>query len=350
MILSKTTVPDIINANIFSTSLLKDNSSLCGPFKNLVTEYNSALEFNKSKFSPTPLTAFTDWARGFVLNGPKFETEFILNSVERFGTLPDVFKTIIIKDIDDHISAAKGLGLKDDVDYNTDFIKDLVNNGVGLSNRLNNTSSSNSLPTCGNSPCNYFHAITMLGDVIGTLAQPTATPTYNSSVPFKEIGEQMPIMGSLDTINKTPPEMAKREIQLRERLQRQREENLSPFFNNARKSRLQPLVEGAAVDYKASGDIMDVDYMHIHDTNKATSKILDTIHEVLNDCFRIYEFRRRYNPFNSQFNLAQAGKNAFDIVINEITYTIDFFGKVLKPNHTPSNNRLNNNQQSSTKE
>lgn len=349
MILSKTTVPDIISTNVFSTQLLKDNSSLCGPFKELATEYNSALEFNRAKFSSTPLQSFTDWARKFILNGPKFETEFILNSVERFGTLPDNFKTIIIKDIDDHIAAAKGLGFNEGVEYNSEFIQDLVDQGVGLSNRINNSSKS-SVPTCGNSPCNYFHAITMLGEAIGTLAQPTATPTYNSSVPFKEIGEQMPIMGPLDTINKTPPEMAKREIQLRERLQRQREENLSPFFNEERKSRLQPLVEGAEIDYKASGDILDVDYMHIHDTNKATSKILDAIHSTLNDCFRIYEFRRRYNPFNSQFNLAQAGKNAFDIVINEITYTIDFFGKVLSPINIPSNSRLNNNQQSTPKE
>jgi len=174
-----------------------------------------------------------------------------------------------------------------------------------------NKSSNFTIRDCLNSPCNYFAPISnnigVLGDVASTLNYNTIPTLSLSAIPAA-------FSMSMATLNKIPKSIQEAVGELTQLTTDTFKTVINIFNDDPEKVKAQEDAIKSGLSYRSSsvGDIYTSDYRHYLDISVAASDLLGGIANTMGNCFKLYQYRHRYNPFDYEMN--QTGANRQGIV------------------------------------
>jgi hypothetical protein len=311
MILIKTTAPQLVDATALHTNTFtQKNTNLCSFNNALSADY--ALSFNNKTFeeSANHVNALRNYMQNVVLSGPQLDAQTLQMHVDRILSLPPQMVQPLVREIGDAFAAANQRRASDDDSF------------IGKLAKL--------LNQCGG-PCNYFRPI---GDTVALLANSAQQNTNNvapawdgscslchaplniAGVTFNKISlAAQQILASVCTATKNIVAKA-----------------TDPLFDNRRKTTETSLMQqGKCMSFTAHGSYLATDPFPYFQTQNNASNLLARARGSLNDCFRLHEFKYRYNPLDPNMNQAVATNATINVASEGCNYALNVFGKDKTP-------------------
>lgn len=310
MILVKTIAPQLVDATaIHSREFLQKNTQLCSFSYNLSAEYALSFGFRDFAQSANPINALRNHMQNIVLLGPQIDAQTLQMHVDKVLSLPPQMVQPLIREIDDAFVAANQRRAPSD-----DFPGKLAN----------------LLNQCGG-PCNYFKPI---GDVIALLANSMQQNTNNVAPAWD--GESSLLHAPLNIAGATFNKISTAAQQLLAGIATATKsvfaQATQPLFSAARKStETDLLTQNKSMSFTAHGSYFATDPFPYFQTQNNASNLLARSRSSLNDCFRLHEFKYRYNPLDANMNLAVATNPTIYTASEGATYALDVFGKPKMP-------------------
>lgn len=317
MILIKTTAPQLVDATaIHSPIFLQKNTNLCSFNNALSADY--ALSFDSKIFdeSANPVNALRNYMQNIVLLGTQLDPQTLQMHVDRVLSLPPQMVQPLIREIDEAFAAANQRRSPNDDSFPSK-----------LANLLNQ---------CGG-PCNYFKPI---GDVVALLANSSQQNTNNVAPAWD--GESSLIQAPLNIAGSTFNKISLAAQQLLAGVATATKNIVAkatqPLFSSQRiqteKSLLQ---QGKSMSFAAHGSYLATDPFPYFQTQNNASNLLARARGSLNDCFRLHEFKYRYNPLDANMNQAVATNGTINVTSEGSNYELNVFGKNKTPVTKPEN-------------
>lgn len=310
MILIKTTAPQLVDATaLHSSTFLQKNTPLCSFNNALSADY--ALSFDSKLFeqSENPVNALRKYMQDIVLLGPQLDAQTLQMHVDRVLSLPPQMVQPLIREMDDAFASANQRRSPDD--SFTGKLADLLNQ-------------------CGG-PCNYFKPI---GDVVALLANSTQQNTNNVAPAWD--GESSLVHAPLNIAGATFNKISLAAQQILASVATATKNVVAkatqPLFSNERKQSEAALMQqGKSMSFIAHGSYLATDPFPYFQTQNNASNLLARARGSLNDCFRLHEFKYRYNPLDANMNQSFATNATINITSEGSNYALNVFGK----NKTP---------------
>lgn len=317
MILIKTIAPQLVDATaLHSTTFLQKNTNLCSFSNALSADY--ALSFDNKQFeqSANPVNALRNYMQDIVLLGPQMDAQTLQMHVDRVLSLPPQMVQPLIREIDDAFISANQRRSPD----NNSFAGKLAN----------------LLNQCGG-PCNYFKPI---GDVVALLANSAQQNTNNVSPAWDGTSNLLtaPLNIAGATFNKISLAAQQILASVATATKNVVAKATQPLFSNERKKSETTLMQqGKSMSFIAHGTYLATDPFPYFQTQNNASNLLARARGSLNDCFRLHEFKYRYNPLDSNMNLAIATNATINVTSEGSNYALNVFGKSKTPITKPEN-------------
>jgi len=183
-----------------------------------------------------------------------------------------------------------------------------------------------SFTDCINSPCNYFaptsNNIGVIGDIANALNYDTA-PTLPD---LKSIPSGF-AMG-MASLNKIPLSIQESFGEITELTTNVFKSALNIFNDDPEKVRLQQDAIESGSSYRSTSisDVYTSDYRSYLDVSTAASDILGAVAGKMGNCFKLYQYQHRYNPFDYRMNQQAANKSAILRRIEGVYASIGYNG------------------------
>lgn len=188
------------------------------------------------------------------------------------------------------------------------YVKNVRNNPIlyrYIKNSTNKLSNFN-YRDCLNSPCNYFAPIS---NNIGTLGDVGSTLNYNTIPTLSLTAIPAAFSMSLASLNKIPKSIQESIGELTQ-LTTDTFKTIVNIFNDDPeivKAQEDAIASGASYRSSSIGAIYTSDYRHYLNVSVAASDLLGNIANSMGNCFKLYQYHNRYNPFDYEMN--QSGSN-----------------------------------------
>lgn len=314
MILVKTTTPTIIDSTAWhGRSFNQTDTNLCAINSTLSAEYGLSYDARNFAYSSDPVGALRVYMQNIILQGPSLDPQTLLMHIDNVLSLPKNMVDPLIKELDDAFEIAAR-----------------TSSGNGFNNSL-----ANLLNTCG-SPCNYFHPV---GDVIALLATSSQMNTNNVAPLWDKDFDlfHAPTNVAAASFNKISSAAQRLLISTSQAVRSIAGAALSPIFTSNRISQEKTLLEqGKSLGYTSHGSYLATDPFPYFQTQDSASNLLARAKGSLMDCFRLHEFKYRYNPVDANMNLAVATNYHIRINSEGSAYNLNAFGKPKMPLVRPS--------------
>lgn len=317
MILIKTTAPQIVDITaIHSPVFLQKNTQLCSFNNALSADYTLSFDDKIFEESTNPINALRNYMQNIVLQGPQLDAQTLQMHVDRVLSLPPQMVQPLIREIDDAFIAAN---------------QSRSPNNDSFPSKLGNL-----LNQCGG-PCNYFRPI---GDVIALLANSTQQNTNNVAPAWD--GESSLVHAPLNiagaTFNKISLAAQQLLIGVATATKNIVARATQPLFSSQRiQTETSLLQQGRSMSFAAHGTYLATDPFPYFQTQNNASNLLARARGSLNDCFRLHEFKYRYNPLDANMNQAIATNATINVTSEGSYYTLNAFGKNKTPITKPNN-------------
>jgi len=267
------------------------------------------------------------FAKMYVLNGPSMDTKTLMYYRNRILNGP--FGKCVLDYVQSNFEMAKYGVTGDNMpelrnlgtpDIRNNYTKETFQQTIGANENVDNDFISmlkKSLGDCLNAPCDYFSHRGSFGFLTnGAAPNPTTTPTLADKVGppiddnetfcklppvFQKMSGMLSQIGSTTTKKLTS-------IFVPKETQKKKEEALD-------KGKLDPKDVKPAATKPESNNIFNVlktDISSFLNYSKASSQVQSTISSNLGDCFRMNDYRQRYNPFSYLSNGGMNGEVAAD--------------------------------------
>lgn len=161
---------------------------------------------------------------------------------------------------------------------------------------------------CLNSPCNYFRPVS---PNIGTIADVGSKLNYTTQPTFNLTAIPAGFAMGLASLNKIPTSLQRSFGQLSQ-LTTSIFKNTMNIFNDdpqAVADQEDAIRSGSSYRSTSIADVYTADYRSYFDVSTAASDILGKISLDMGDCFRLYQYQHRYNPFDYRMNQQNANKS-----------------------------------------
>lgn len=161
---------------------------------------------------------------------------------------------------------------------------------------------------CLNSPCNYFSPVTnnigSLGDIANSSNYTTQPTTGISAIPAA-------FSMSMASLNKIPTSIRESIGDLTQLTTDIFKNTMNIFNDDPEKVQEQEDAIRAGTSYRSTSisDIYTADYRSYFDVSTAASDLLGNIASTMGNCFRLFQYQHRYNPFDYRMNLQSANKS-----------------------------------------
>jgi hypothetical protein len=286
MLIYSHSTPDKLAPISFSIEYILDNTDLCGLVDDpdigidveIAKQYNAALTGD-----PTAITTFIT---NILLSGYALDGSTLDWYVTRVKNNPVLFP----------------------------YIQPIVNNSINFDYR-----------DCLNSPCNYFqptsHNIGSQADIANSLNYNTIPPIGLSAIPSAfSLG--------IASLNKIPVSIRESFGQITALTTKIFSNALSVFRSDPEIEQLQRDAIESGSNYRSQSiaDIYTSDYRSYFDVSTAASDLLANVASTMGNCFRLYQYQHRYNPFDYRMNQQVANKSGSLRRINENWTSLGYNG------------------------
>jgi hypothetical protein len=245
-----------------------------------------------------------------VLQGPQLDAQTLQMHVDRILSLPPQMVEPLIREIDDAFVAAN---------------QRRSPNNDSFPGKL-----ANLLNQCGG-PCNYFKPI---GDALVLLANSTQQNTNNVSPAWDGTSSLLhaPLNIASTTFNKISLAAQQLLAGIAIATKNVVAKATGPLFNNQRiQTETSLLQQGKSMSFTAHGGYLATDPFPYFQTQNNASNLLARARSSLNDCFRLHEFKYRYNPLDANMNMSVASNNTVFVSSEGSSYYLNTFGKPKTP-------------------
>jgi hypothetical protein len=183
------------------------------------------------------------------------------------------------------------------------------------------------LKTC-KKPCNYFKPVS---SSIGTLSDFGRALSDSSSI-LSNAGDDLlhaPLNIATNVYNKVKPMVKTEFLKLKIVSQNLYKDGVKPFFSQEDRDRVkEDLANGLTPDQKARRLPLTGDTHTYFAAGQIHSEIQAKIQEKLGDCFRMFEYNQRYNPYDPTMNSAFAKRKYMGVKNGNVKSLIDIFGSL----------------------
>lgn len=316
MILVKTTTPTIIDAiSLHSNSFIQKNTQLCTFNTTLSADFKLSFANKTFEQSANPLSALRDYMQEVILLGPQLDPQTLSLHVDRILSLPPQMIQPLIRSLDDDFNAAGQRRLSNADDFRSK-----------LANLLNQ---------CGG-PCNYFKPV---GDVVALMSNSMQQNTNNVSPIWDGTSTAVhaPLNIAGATLNKISTTAQQLVASLATATKSVIARATTPVFTDIRKqTELALMEEGKSMSFTPHGSYLSTDPFPYFQTQNNASNLLARARGSLNDCFRLHEFKYRYNPLDPNMNLSVATNSSIVVRSEGSLYNLNVFGKSKVPTKKPA--------------
>lgn len=311
MILIKTTAPQLVDATaLYGITFVEKNTNLCAFTNVLSADYNLSFDNKNFEQSAQPINALRAYMQNIILLGNQLDAQTLQMHVDRVLSLPPQMVDPLIREIDDAFVAANQRRSPNDDSFPSK-----------LANLLNQ---------CGG-PCNYFRPI---GDVVALLANAMQQNTNNVAPAWD--GESSLLHAPLNIAGATFNKISLAAQQLLASVATATKNIVAratqPLFSSDRKQTETSLLQqGKSMSFIPHGGYLATDPFPYFQTQNNASNLLARAKGSLNDCFRLHEFKYRYNPLDANMNMAVATNNTINMTSEGSKYELNVFGKLKTP-------------------
>jgi hypothetical protein len=311
MILIKTTAPQLVDATaLYSPTFVLKNTNLCAFTNALSADYKLSFDNKNFEQSAAPINALRTYMQDIILLGNQLDAQTLQMHVDRVLSLPPQMVDPLIREIDDAFVAANQRRSPNDDSFPSK-----------LANLLNQ---------CGG-PCNYFKPI---GDVVALLANAMQQNTGNVAPAWDGASSLLhaPLNIAGATFNKISVVAQQLLASVATATKNIVAKATEPLFNSNRvQTETSLLQQGKSMSFIPHGGYFATDPFPYFQTQNNASNLLARAKSSLNDCFRLHEFKYRYNPLDANMNMAVATNATINVTSEGSNYELNVFGKLKTP-------------------
>lgn len=337
--LYRNTFPEFLEAISIGPdpSFLEKNTTFCEFVSAFPQEVELMYEWKFIKKSSNPLNALRNFTKRFIIYGPDLDVQTLQFFVKRFNVYPSYYTDQIKEELGNAFEIAKNYNqtqLQNTTQYFiTNYTK--IDNDKNFLRRL-----AQMLNSCKR-PCNYFKP---MSSSIGTLADFGRAMSDSAKV-LGDAGNNLlhaPINIGTNLYNKIKPMVRTEFNKLKVLTSNLYENGVKPFFSKEDRERVKKnLQQGNSPDMAFSRLPLTGDTHSYFAAVQVHTEVQSAIQKSLGDCYRMYEYNQRFNPYDPLMNSAYAKRKFMGLKNDQTKSLVDVFGG-LAPAHYASETTYKN--------
>jgi len=334
--LYRNTFPEFLEAIAIGPdpSFLEKNTTFCEFASGFPQEVELMYEWKSVKRSSNPLNALRNFTKRFIVYGPDLDVQTLKFFIQKVNVFPAYYSDTVKTEVGDAFDAAKNVtNIKDSpyfITNNTPIHQD--------KNFLNKLAAM--LKTC-KSPCNYFKP---MSSSIGTLGDFGRGLSDASSILGGAVGDAMnaPTNIATNVLNKIKPQFRTEFFKLKILAQDLYQDGVKPFFSAKDRERVKDkLNQGLTPDNTFSRLPLTGDTSTYFAVSEIHSDLQSSIQRELGDCYRMFDYNQRYNPYDPQMNSSYAKRKYMGIKNGNVKSLVDILGAAAPAQYVTENTYAN---------
>ena len=349
--LYRNTFPEFLEAISIgpNPAFLENNTDFCEFAKSFPQEVELMYDWKAVKKSSDPLNTLRSFVKKFILYGPDLDVQTLNFFVKKVNVFPAYYSDMVKQEVETAFVVVKNIKTPTDFDatiIQKDIAKHItykkaVNEDNNFLNKL-----AQLLKGC-KKPCNYFKPIS---SSIGTLGDFGKAMSDNATA-LAAVGQELlhaPINVATNISNKIKPAVRNEFFRLKIATHDLLKTAVRPFYSRKDAQDVKANLEkGVGPDSMNSNGFISKRLPLTNDTqtyfvaNESHSEILRNIQESLGDCFRMFDYHQRYNPYDPEMNAAFAKRKYMGLKNDDVKSLVDIHGS-LAPSQFSTENTYKN--------
>lgn len=337
----RNTFPEFLEAISIgpNPAFLENNTTFCEFASGFPQEVELMYDWKAVKRSSNPLNALRNFTKKFIIYGPDLDVQTLKFFVQKVNVFPEYYGNTVKDEVGNAFETAKILIKPDQPEIIEPTV--FITNNTSIhtdQNFLNKLAAM--LKSC-KAPCNYFKPTS---SSIGTLADFGRALSDSASM-LCDTGSDLlhaPTNIATGLMNKIKPQVKSEFFKLKILSENLYKNGVKPFFSKADRARVQAdVANGQSPDSTFARLPLTGDTQSYFTTSSIHSQIQSKIKEHLGDCFRVFEYGQRYNPYDPIMNASYAKRKYMGVKNGNVKSLVDTLG-ALAPAQYASENTYKN--------
>jgi hypothetical protein len=339
--LYRNTFPEFLEAIAIGPdpSFLEKNTTFCEFASGFPQEVELMYEWKSVKRSSNPLNALRNFTKRFIIYGPDLDVQTLKFFIQKVNVFPSYYGDTVKTEVGDAFDIVRNDNYTPPPSDKTSpyFITNNtpINQDKNFLNKL-----AAMLKTC-KSPCNYFKP---MSSSIGTLGDFGRGLSDAASILGGAVGDAMnaPTNIATNVLNKIKPQFRTEFFKLKILAQDLYQDGVKPFFSAKDRARVKDkLNQGLTPDNTFSRLPLTGDTSTYFAVSEIHSDLQSSIQRELGDCYRMFDYNQRYNPYDPQMNSSYAKRKYMGIKNGNVKSLVDILGAAAPAQYVTENTYAN---------
>jgi hypothetical protein len=322
-------------------SFLEKNTTFCEFASGFPQEVELMYDWKSVKRSSNPINALRNFTKKFIVYAPDMDMQTINFFVKKVKNFPEYYSQTIIDEVgfafDEVKNITNPVDLPPSLPNNTPIKADFIENNTSIHEDNSFLNKLAKLLAGCRAPCNYFKP---RSSSIGTIADFGRALSDSASILGAAFEDALhaPVNIATDVVNKVKPAVRTEFFRLKILTQDLYKDGVKPFFSKEDRERVKDEInQGMTPDRKASRLPLTGDtdtYFHV---SQSHSKVQSKIKEKIGDCYRDYDYGKRYSPYDPLMNVAYAKRKYMGVKNGNVKSLIDILGSLAPAQYVTEN-------------
>lgn len=298
---------------------LRTDTDMCDVVNDFPQEFDLAYKWKKIGTSDQPVYEARDFMKNFLIDAPDLSVEFIDYYVKKVDMLPPKVRDQIISEVEDAFVAVAGMEQKT-AQQTTSAIESASTRQFDNNKAIHQDSDfldklADLMNSCRSS-CNYFSPAS---DKVGSIFDFSRLNSINAATPGDSDLNAPPPMGiGLNIFNKVPAAIQDTLTRAYTSAKLLVDAAKTQLVDPGNLKQLRQFAQmGVAADKKSIPYVGSTGSSLFQDALGLNSNLMSKVRRNLGDCFRMTDFKNRYNAFDADMNLAQASERTFGLKLKD---------------------------------
>lgn len=314
------------------SSFLSKNTTNCEFVSSFPLEIELMYDLKALKRSSDPLNALRDYSKKVFIYGPELDVQCLFFFSEKYNRFPSYYTDIINIEIDNAFYKANRIS-------NPNCINSFITPRTALDLDLNFLNKLACLLKTCKKPCNYFKKHS---DSVGILTDFQRGLSESSNMLSDVFSDAIhaPLNIATTVYNKITPAFRTEFNKLKIATEQLFKDGVAPFFTTKQKNKTKTSVlKGGSVDTFTPENrmLLTGDTKTYHAVSKIHSETVLSMQNKMNDCFRMHDFKSRYNAYDPRMNVAFAKRTFIGLKNSDVSSLIDITGSLAPGQYATEN-------------
>lgn len=342
--LYRNTFPEFLEAIAIGPdpSFLEKNTTFCEFASGFPQEVELMYEWKSVKRSSNPLNALRNFTKRFIIYGPDLDVQTLKFFVQKVNVFPSYYSDTVKTEVGEAFDIVRNNNFNPpNTTSGTASSPYFITNNTPINEDANFLNKLAQMAKTCKSPCNYFKP---MSSSIGTLGDFGRGLSDAASILGGAVGDALnaPTNIATNVLNKIKPQFRTEFFKLKILAQDLYQDGVKPFFSAADRQRVK--------DKLNQGITPDTAFMRLPLTNDTSSyfavseihsDLQSSIQRELGDCYRMFDYNQRYNPYDPEMNAAYAKRKYMGVKNGNVKSLIDILGAAAPAQYVTENTYAN---------